>query len=235
MSKNILDIINTFPKERPKLSIAHKANFEDEYKANREGKAGLATQVAHWLEKWMHKKTSQNNVEADLLEVGAGTLNHVFYETHTRHYDIVEPFESLFVDKKDEAKKIRAFYKAISEIPKEQKYDRIVSIATLEHMINLPMELRLINSLLVPNGRLQIGIPTEGGFLWGLAWRITTGLSYRIRTGLSYSVIMRHEHINTEDEIIALIKYYFKGVKVRRFPLNYKHLSFYTYISAVRK
>ena len=75
-------------------------------------------------------------------------------------------------------------------------YDRVLSIATLEHIGDLPACLaRSSTSLLSGDGRFVAGIPSEGGFLWWLGWRATTGLSYRLRYGLDYGVLMRHEHL----------------------------------------
>jgi hypothetical protein len=63
---------------------------------------------------------------------------------------------------------------------------------------------------------------------WGLAWRLTTGIEYRLRRGLDYGAIMRHEHLNTAGEILALLNHFFEQVEVLRFPSSFEHLSFYT-------
>ena len=86
--------------------------------------------------------------------------------------------------------------------------------------------------LLKKGGLFQAAIPTEGGFLWGAAWRLTTGFAYRIRTGLDYKTLMRHEHINLANEIEQIISYFFTQMRTKRFPLPSFHLSFYTYIEA---
>ena len=78
-------------------------------------------------------------------------------------------------------------------------------------------------------GVLACGIPSEGGFLWGAAWRLSTGLEFRLRTGLDYSELMRYEHLNDADEIEHLLRYYFRDVKLCRFGFG-KHFSLYTYI-----
>ena len=45
---------------------------------------------------------------------------------------------------------------------------------------------------------------------------------------------MRHEHVNTAGEILALIEYFYEDREVRRFPLPFTHLSFYTAVIARR-
>jgi len=97
---------------------------------------------------------------------------------------------------------------------------------------HLPAELARCALMLEDGGIFQAGIPSEGGCLWGLAWRLSTGFSYRLRTGLDYGALMRHEHVNRADEIIAMLRHFFGVVQVWRFPLNFHHLSFYAYIDA---
>jgi hypothetical protein len=101
-----------------------------------------------------------------------------------------------------------------------------------EHLIDLPNIVAQCALLLAEGGEFNAGIPTEGGMLWSLGWRLTTGLSFRLRTGLSYETIMRHEHVNNADEIIAITRYFFRHVRIRRFPLPTKHLSLYTSLRA---
>jgi hypothetical protein len=43
---------------------------------------------------------------------------------------------------------------------------------------------------------------------------------------------MRYEHVNSEEDIIAVSEYFFGQVQVARFPLPHKHLSLYTYVEA---
>lgn len=231
---SIEKVISKFPKHREPLGKKYEKIFENEYKLNREGKLGLISKWASRLEEWMHKKVAQNDEICDLLEVGAGTLNHLKFEYNYTSYDIVEPFTNLYVNNEDK-RLLRNIYASLKQVPIKSKYKRIISIATFEHMDNLPYELELIEQLLDKNGQLQVGIPTEGSFLWGLSWRCSTGLSFRVRTGLSYANVMKHEHINNEHEILSLMKHYFDVVKIERFPLPFKHCSFYTYIHARKK
>jgi hypothetical protein len=86
--------------------------------------------------------------------------------------------------------------------------------------------------LLEPGGTFRAGFPSEGGMLWGLAWRSTTGVEYFLKRGLAYGAIMRHEHVNTAQEIIALLGYFYERLEAARFPLPFAHLSFYTAATA---
>ena len=230
MSLNMEQILGSYPRSRPQLTKEARVIYEKEYKLNRHGETFI-TGIVDYLESWMHKKTG-NVSGSPILELGAGTLNHLKYEKSFTAYDIVEPFESLFKEQLRELENIRNIYSNVEQIPEDTYYKRIISIATLEHMTNLPLDLCNAACHLADGGVFQAGIPTEGGLLWGLSWRLTTGVSYKLRTGLSYKNLMRHEHINNAQEILLIIKHFFRVVSVRRFPLPFFHFSFYTYIEA---
>lgn len=179
----------------------------------------------------MHKAVRDNVVGGRLLEIGAGTLNQIPY-LHNKiidYYDIVEPQKYLYQHSpfKD---RIRHFHTDIDEC--NDSYDAIFSIAALEHIVNLPHVLAKMGVLLSANGVCVNAIPSEGGLLWGMGWRLSTGLAYRLRTGLSYKTLMRYEHVNDHDEIVALHKYFFDRIKLVYFPIPSKHLSFYCCIVA---
>lgn len=227
-----LTLLASYPRIRPPLTPDHESRYVEEYRRNRSGKGGLFATVA-FLESWMHRTVANRRPGSRILELGAGTLNHIKYESPAEVYDVVEPFRALWDDSPYRTR-VTTFYKDLSEIPDYHIYDRILSIAVLEHLTDLPRIIARCGRLLAQDGQFQAGIPTEGGILWGLAWRTTTGFAYRLRTGLSYAGVMHHEHVNTADEILAITRYFFTEVRVRFFPIPLKHLSFYSVIEASR-
>jgi len=184
------------------------------------------------LEQWMHRRVAMH-AGGPVLELGAGTLNHLKFESSAiQHgYDIVEPFTELFSGNSSLGA-VRHVYRQQTEILQRQAYGRIISIAVLEHLTDLPRELARSGRLLKADGVFQAGIPSQGGFAWWLGWRCTTGVSYWLRNRLDKGVIMRHEHVNSAPEIIALVRYFFKEVAIVRFPLPHHQLSLYAYIEA---
>ena len=107
-------------------------------------------------------------------------------------------------------------------------YDRIVSIATLEHLLALPRVIAVAAVPLKPRGSMRVAIPSEGSFAWRLGWSLTTGLEFRLKYGLDYGVLMRHEHVNTWREIRAALAYFFSDVKTSAFGIS-PALSFYQF------
>lgn len=225
-------LFNSFPKERPPLAGAYRAIYEQEYLINRSS-GSLANKIAAWLEAWMHRKVADASTRdsESLLEIGAGTLNHVRWEKRVANYDVVEPSRFL-MDREIEAALQGSVYTSLEEIDLCPRYDRIVSIAVLEHLCDLPSQVASSALLMKDGGLFCAGIPSEGGLLWEWAWRYGTGPSFKRRTGLDYEPLMRHEHVNTADEIIRVICYFFESVEVSRFPLPLKHGSLYAYIEA---
>lgn len=223
--------MDAFPKTRPPLSMEQQAIALEAQKMNRSG-GNVAAKASKNLEGWMHRKVADRQGGV-VLEIGGGTLNHVCYEKCTKSYDVVEPTRDLY-EGMEAAEGIRHFYNDISEIPRDQSYDRIISIAVLEHLTDLPLCLAKAGLHLEAEGFFQAGIPSEGGFLWGLAQRMTTGIMFKRRYGLDYMERVRHEHVNNAREIVLLVKHFFREVKSDQYPFPCRHLSFYHYIEACR-
>ena len=146
------------------------------------------------------------------LEIGSGNLNHLDYEPSSNRYDIVEPFVELFENSPNRSR-VQNFYRDLNEI-RGLQFDRIISIAAFEHLCDLPSVVAKSALLLATGGELRVAIPSEGTVLWKLGWTFTTGIEFRLRHGLDYGVLMRHEHVNTADEIAGILKIFFR--KTRR-------------------
>lgn len=231
-TNNLGDILSSYPRSRPALSEAHQQIYVSHYLENREG-TGHLTRFKNNLEAWMHKQIASHQYGNEVLEIGAGTMNHVAYEPPGLLYDAVEPFRELWQGRPG-LLGIRNVYKSVAEIPEQLRYDRIFSIAVLEHLTDLPRVVAMAALRLRAGGRFQAGIPSEGGLFWGLAWRISTGVSFRLRTGLPYKDLMRHEHVNRAAEILAICSWFFEEIKIKRFPTPFHHLSFYCVVEGRR-
>ena len=230
---NLDDLLQSYPRSRPPLPPAQAAIYAGEYKRNRQGQ-GLMSRLAQGAEAWMHDRVAAGGLAGPVLELGAGTLNHVPHESSFLErwgYDVVEPQRHLYEDS-PHRDVVRDVYADIAEVPVDRRYARIVSVAVLEHVEDLPGLLAQCRGLLLPGGLMQHGIPSEGGFLWGLGWRMTTGLAYRLRTGHSYKTLMRHEHLSDSEEIIRVFRHVFTDASVNRFPTQARHGSLYCYLEA---
>jgi SAM-dependent methyltransferase len=228
---DVAALLASYPRSRLPLPPANARIYVEEYKINRGTSDRPLYRITAQLESWMHHQVAAGAVGQRILDLGAGTLNHRHYEADGLTYDIVEPFSALY-ESSPELAHISQIYAAIRDVPLLPGYDRIASVAVLEHLEDLPATIAACGLRLSPGGVFQAGIPAEGGFSWGLAWRMTTGISYRLRTGLPYAPVMRHEHLNDAAEILAIVRYLFEDVLVRWYPLPARHFAFYGYIEA---
>ena len=226
ISKNTA-LLGRFPKRRPPLPGA----YAPVYAAFRDSDRAVRFSVALHLERWMHKQTVRE-ASFPLLEVGAGTLNHVPYEDTHGDYDIVEPRGDLLYQGSSEQSRVGKIFSDISHIPLQGEYERIISIAVLEHVLDLPAVIARSALLLRESGTFCAGIPSEGGLVWRVASRLGTGILFRWRFGLSYRPFIRREHINSAREVVGVVKIFFSHVRLRRFPLPFHHFSLYTMITA---
>ncbi len=224
------ELIKIYPKKKIPLSLKLKNIFQKEYKINRERK------INSIFEKWMHKniKKLKNKSNINTLEIGAGTLNHLSYEDNSNKdkYDIIEPKKFLYRNNILK-KKINKIYTDYKNLP-DKNYDRIISIATLEHLTDLPKFLAMSAfKLKNKNSFHSHSIPCEGYFAWTIANRYISGAIFKLRTGCSYDEMMKYEHVNNYDEIYSMIKFFYKNVHITfsyPFFLN-AHTSFYANIS----
>jgi len=224
-------MFDNFPKIRPPLPREIEEIYSSHYKSNREGET-TASSLAQKMESWLHRQvahdvTDLKDTEKVTLELGAGTLNQLQYEPKSHSYDIVEPFTDLYKNSPI-LKRLRNIYSDISEVPSSFHYDRITSVATLEHVCNLPEVIARSGLLLAQNGVLRASIPSEGTWLWTLAWKLTTGLEFKFRHGLDYGLLMKHEHVNTAKEIEEVLRYFFNDVECKVFGVA-KSISLYQY------
>lgn len=221
-----------FPKIRAPLPEAYQRIYASHYKENRSG-GSPASSMAQRMERWLHGRVAADlqgrTGEIATLELGAGTLNQLGHEPAVGPYDIVEPFKSLYVDS-PLLPRVRSVYADIAEIPLEARYDRITSVATFEHICNLPEVVARSALLLAPGGTMRASIPSEGTPLWTLGWMLTTGLEFRLRHGLDYGVLMRHEHVNTAREIEDVLRTFFRRVDCKVFGAS-RALSLYQFFA----
>ena len=199
-------MFSQFPKQRTPLPPEYAAIYLQHYRNSREGKSQILS-LAQRAERWMHRKVAKDVAAGSpkaTLEIGAGNLNQLPYEPYSQPYDIVEPFRELY-ESSPHRQRVRNIYDDVSQIPHEHRYDRITSIAVLEHVCNLPELVARSALLLTDGGSFRAGIPSEGTILWRLGWQLTTALDFRARHNLDYQVLMRYEHQRFRSDALTLL------------------------------
>jgi hypothetical protein len=225
-------VLARFPKTRPPLPPALAALHARQYQINRRGES-TATSLSQRMETWLHRRVAADVMRdpqpRTTLEIGAGTLNQLPHEPAVGAYDIVEPFTDLYAGS-PLLQRIRNVYADIGDVPAGTAYDRITSVATLEHVCDLPRVIACAGLLLASGGELRVAIPSEGTPLWALGWRLTTGLEFRLQHGLDYGLLLRHEHVNTAAEIETLLRHCYRRVRSQVFGVS-RWLSIYQFFA----
>lgn len=114
-------MFENFPKVRKPLPSEYQAIYESFYKSNRNGES-VASGAAQKMERWLHRKVAADTRGLQgrkTLEIGAGTLNQLGFESDFSHYDIIEPFAALYANSAHLGK-VRQIYADISEIPLDE-------------------------------------------------------------------------------------------------------------------
>ena len=181
-------MLSRFPKTRQSLPPEIEKIYVAHNKQNRAGETP-ATFLSQRMELWLHRQVAAD-VRFDrscktTLEIGAGTLNQLQHEPDVGPYDIVEPFGELYKGS-GLLSRIRNMYTDIREISQHEQYDRITSIATFEHVCNLP-ELIARSGLLLKRGKAHSGWPFQAkGHFCGLwAGNSPRDLSFESSMGLT--------------------------------------------------
>ena len=228
-------MLSRFPKVREPLPEAYARIHQGQYIENRRG-VTPAAKLSRKMESWLHRRVAEDvragGVSRSTLEIGAGTLNHLPYEPDTSPYDIVEPFSELY-EGSAFLSRVRCIYNDICEINEGHGYDRVISIATFEHICNLPQVVARVGLLLAPGGELRVSVPSEGTLLWTLGWKLTTGIEFRLRHGLDYGRFLKYEHVNTAREIEEVLRHFFADVTIATLGLG-RALSFYQFFGCAR-
>jgi SAM-dependent methyltransferase len=159
------------------------------------------------------------------LEIGAGTGEHLRYETLTeeqrRGYVALELRENIAARFREAHPDIRVEVGDCQSrlgFP-DGHFDRILAIHVLEHLPDLPKAVEEAYRLCdKARGRLSVVLPCEGGFLYGLARRWSAKRIYERRYRLPYSGFIEREHLSRPGEVIEELTRRFRVVHRSFFP-----------------
>jgi SAM-dependent methyltransferase len=227
--------LGAWPKVRIDLPVEYQRVYAEHMETNRSG-GTLLNEAALRVEQWMHRQVARPPGPR-ILELGAGNLNHLQFEDPRAQYDVVEPLQEVFEQARRTSTRAVGYVGDYGDLvalsaQSPRNYDKVISVAVLEHLEDLPAVVAASGLALAPGGIFAAGIPSEGGHLWEWAWRASTARAFKRDFGLDYGRLMAWEHINTAKEIEAVVAALFETVRVRRFPGPTIDTSIYTAIFA---
>lgn len=171
-------------------------------------------------EKAFNSQTHFNHV----LEIGAGTGEHLPFVRHTYNdYTLtdIDP-KTLDVAREKLAKrycdKVRFETQTGDKLSyPDHSFDRVVASHILEHIYQPHLALKEWYRVLKKDGVLTILIPTDPG----IAWRLGRHFGPRknaISQGIAYDYVMAREHVNSCNNLIAILRHYFPEAQEAWWP-----------------
>lgn len=158
----------------------------------------------------------------NVLEVGAGSGEHLKYcSTQFDSYLLTDiSSESVEDAKRKHAERSNVICEIADacELPYgDNSFDRLISVANLEHLPFPHLVLKEWRRLVRHNGLISITIPTEGGIAWGVGRWFTTRRSFA-KLGLDLDYLIAREHINCCSRLVSLIRHEFPDLTEVWFP-----------------
>jgi phosphatidylethanolamine/phosphatidyl-N-methylethanolamine N-methyltransferase len=200
--------------EEDKAWIEYREKFSEVYDDSNYSSPlqSLVMRASHRLA----EKPFGNQVHFDrVLEIGAGTGEHLPFVRHSYNEYVLTDLDSktLEVAKTKLVRNRRGDVKFETQTGNSLNYpdrtfDRVVATHVLEHIYQPHLALKEWYRVLKHGGVLSILIPTDPG----IAWRLGRHLGPRrnaIAQGIAYDYVMAREHVNSCNNLIAILRHYF--------------------------
>lgn len=184
----------------------------------------LQSSVMHASHKLIEKAFDGSMHFDQVLEIGAGTGEHLPFVRHNYSEYTLTDLDSKTLElaklklKNFTKAKVRFEVQKGSELAyPDNTFDRIVATHVLEHIYQPHLVLKEWLRVLKPGGVLSVLIPTDPG----IAWRLGRHFGPRknaIAQGIAYDFVMAREHVNSCNNLIAILRHYFPDSKESWWP-----------------
>jgi phosphatidylethanolamine/phosphatidyl-N-methylethanolamine N-methyltransferase len=163
---------------------------------------------------------------ARVVEIGAGTGEHLPFVRHT--------FDEYTLTDQD-PKTLEVASRKLGALAQGRKvtfvaqpgeglqypdgtFDRLIATHVLEHIYQPHLALKEWRRVLKPGGVLSVLIPTDPGVAWRLGRRLGPRRN-ALAQGIAYDYVMAREHVNSCNNLIALLRHYFPVATEAWWPL----------------
>lgn len=150
-----------------------------------------------------------------VLEIGAGTGEHLGYVRHGFDQYVVTDADGKTLEvakgKKNDISGSKLLFEIQSGVELsygDNSFDRLIATHVLEHIYQPHLALKEWARVVKHGGILTVLIPTDPG----IAWRMGRHFGPRkkaIAQGIEYDYVMAREHVNSCNNLIALLRHYF--------------------------
>ncbi|WP_426619701.1 class I SAM-dependent methyltransferase [Pseudomonas rustica] len=206
-----------------KAWIEYRKKFSERYDESNYS-SPLQSLVMRASHKLVEKAYTKDSYFKRVLEIGAGTGEHVYFVHHQFDEYTLSDLDNntLEVAKKKIASTQNSSFKFECQSGEELSYDddsfdRLIATHVLEHIYQPHLALKEWIRVIKNGGVLSILIPTDPG----LAWRLGKNLGPRrnaMAQGIAYDYVMAREHVNSCHNLIAILRHYFPDAKESWWP-----------------
>ncbi|POA36575.1 class I SAM-dependent methyltransferase [Pseudomonas sp. GW456-12-1-14-TSB6] len=172
-----------------------------------------------------------------VLEVGAGTGEHLAFVQHDFDEYVLTDMDaktlSVAAQKasaRHEGRLTFSVQQGGSIDAEDNSYDRLIATHVLEHIYYPHLALKEWRRVLKPGGVLSILIPTDPG----IAWRFGRALGPRrnaIAQNIAYDYVMAREHVNSCNNLVALMRHYFPNAKESWWPFKFASIDMNLFVA----
>lgn len=223
--------------------LEYREKFADVYDQSNYS-SFLQSSVMRASHRLAEKKFTENDYFSKVVEIGAGTGEHLPFVRHEFDQYILSDLDpkTLEVAKNKLAHNYAG--KLLFEVEsgdnlsyEDNSFDRLIAAHVLEHISQPHLLLKEWSRVIKSGGILSILIPTDPG----IAWRIGRYFGPRknaLKQGIAYDYVMAREHVNSCNNLIALLRHYFPNRIEAWWPLLIPSIDcnlFFVYHAVVSK
>lgn len=223
--------------------LDYRARFADVYDDSNYA-SPLQSMVMRASHRLTEKRFQASHHFARVLEIGAGTGEHLGFVRHTFDKYVLSDLDAKTLAVAKSKLDTRFSDKLIYETQSgsglqyaDNSFDRLIATHVLEHIYQPHLALKEWRRVIKNGGVLSILIPTDPG----IAWRLGRHLGPRknaIAQGIPYDYVMAREHVNSCNNLMALLRYYFpdRAEAWWPFPVSSIDLNlFFVFHAVIRK
>lgn len=204
--------------------LDYRARFADVYDESNYA-SPLQASVMRASHRLLEKRFGANDRFARVLEIGAGTGAHLEFVRHAFDQYVMTDMDAKTLEVAQRklgeryAGRLSCETQSGAKLPyAEGSFDRVIACHVLEHIYQPHLALKEWQRVLKDGGVLSILIPTDPG----VAWRLGRHLGPRknaLAQGIAYDYVMAREHVNSCNNLIALLRHYFSERSEAWWPL----------------
>lgn len=193
--------------------LDYRAKFAEVYDESNYSNSlqAAAMRASHRM---IEKKFTNDDIFPKVLEIGAGTGEHLSFVRHRfNQYILTDLDAKALAVAKDKlnnkfGSKLQCEIQSAAELSySDNSFDRVIATHVLEHIYQPHLAIREWTRVVKNGGMLSILIPTDPG----VAWRLGRNFGPRkkaLAQGVAYDYVMAREHVNSCNNLIALLRHY---------------------------